>query len=96
MSNSPKEIFEIAATVGLGSRGFTPKVMAHVLRGVKETIDELRDSFSTLTPTPEVDNTSQINELSRQLKDLQSQVDALKKIKVTKKNEPVTKRKGTA
>ena len=43
MSKNPKEIFETAATVGLGTRGFTPRAMAVVLQGVKQTIDELRN-----------------------------------------------------
>ena len=40
MSKDPKHVFEVAATVGLGSRGFTSKAMALILRGVKESIEE--------------------------------------------------------
>lgn len=43
MSKSPKEVFEAAATVGLGTRGFTPRALATVFQGVKEAIDELSD-----------------------------------------------------
>lgn len=108
MSTNPKEVFEVAATTGLGARGFTPRVMAIVLQGVKQTIDELRNGSDTPTVDPTLpekvkkntdaisENASDISELSLKLKDLQSQIDALKNIKVTKRNESIAKRKGIA
>lgn len=88
MSKNPKEVFEVAATVGLGTRGFTPRAMAIVLQGVKQAIDELRDGSEK--------NSDDISGLLEQIKALQDEVAALKNIKVTKKNESVTKGKGTA
>ena len=93
MSKNPKEVFEVAATVGLGTRSFTPRAMAVVLQGVKEAIDELRNGSENNSHIKK--NSDDISGLLEQIKALQDEVAALKNIKVTKKNESVTKRKGT-
>lgn len=70
MSKNPKEIFEVAATVGLGSRGFTPKAMAVVLQGVKQTIDELRNGSENNN------HDSENNSDGSETKDLIDEIDA--------------------
>lgn len=55
MSKNPKEVFEVAATVGLGTRGFTPRAMAVVLQGVKQAIDELSDGSENNSHTVDCD-----------------------------------------
>ena len=174
MSKNPKEVFEVAATVGLGTRGFTPRAMAVVLQGVKQAIDELRNGSENNSHTVDCDtpyslvvgevdsnklpkleadgvgtaqiletvslidkkgnelgnvrfesgngigvalstrhndtifihggqlqngiekNSDDISDLLEQIKALQDEVATLKNIKVTNKNEFITKGKGTA
>ena len=76
MSKDPKHVFEVAATVGLGSRGFTPKAMAVILQGVKESIEEAKGGVDGLDPDLHLQVAANTSNISHNADSISKNIDS--------------------
>ena len=81
MSKDPKHVFEVAATVGLGSRGFTPKAMAVILQGVKESIEEAKGGVDGLDPDLHLQVAANTSNISHNAKEISTNKADIKELK---------------